>query len=128
MILAEGGLESSWQRHMKNHLALKADLEAMGLTFVMPETERLPQLNLVSIPGGVDEASVHNQLLQQYTLEIGVGLGTLAGKVRRIGPMGYAGNPKNFFLCVNALEAVLPQYNADINCGAATATVEAVYS
>jgi alanine-glyoxylate transaminase/serine-glyoxylate transaminase/serine-pyruvate transaminase len=128
VILAEEGLEPSWQRHMKNHLALKAGLEAMGLTFVVPEAERLPQLNLVSIPDGVDEASVRNQLLQQYNLEIGAGLGALAGKVWRVGLMGYASNPKNVLLCVNALEAVLSQYNAHINRGVATAAVQSIYS
>ena len=128
LILVEEGLEPSWQRHMKNHLALKAGLEAMGLTFVVPEAERLPQLNLVSIPDGVDEASVRQQLLEQYNLEIGAGLGVLAGKVWRIGLMGYASNPKNVLLCVNALEAVLSQYNAHINRGVATAAVQAVYS
>ena len=126
LILVEEGLEPSWQRHMKNHLALKAGLEAMGLTFVVPEAERLPQLNLVSIPDGVDEASVRQQLLEQYNLEIGAGLGVLAGKVWRIGLMGYASNPKNVLLCVNALEAVLSQYNAHINRGVATAAVQAV--
>ena len=128
LILVEEGLEPSWQRHMKNHLALKAGLEVMGLTFVVPEAERLPQLNLVSIPDGVDEASVRQQLLEQYNLEIGAGLGVLAGKVWRIGLMGYASNPKNVLLCVNALEAVLSQYNAHINRGVATAAVQAVYS
>jgi alanine-glyoxylate transaminase / serine-glyoxylate transaminase / serine-pyruvate transaminase len=128
LILVEEGLEPSWQRHMKNHLALKAGLEAMGLTFVVPEAERLPQLNLVSIPDGVDEASVRQQLLEQYNLEIGAGLGVLAGKVWRIGLMGYASNPKNVLLCVNALEAVLSQYNAHINRGVATAAVQGIYS
>ena len=128
LILVEEGLEPSWQRHMKNHLALKAGLEAMGLTFVVPEAERLPQLNLVSIPDGVDEASVRQQLLEQYNIEIGAGLGVLAGKVWRIGLMGYASNPKNVLLCVNALEAVLSQYNAHINRGVATAAVQGIYS
>ena len=128
LILVEEGLEPSWQRHMKNHLALKAGLEAMGLTFVVPEAERLPQLNLVSIPDGVDEASVRQQLLEQYNLEIGAGLGVLAGKVWRIGLIGYASNPKNVLLCVNALEAVLSQYNAHINRGVATAAVQGIYS
>jgi alanine-glyoxylate transaminase/serine-glyoxylate transaminase/serine-pyruvate transaminase len=128
VVLTQEGLATSWDRHMRNHNALKAGLEAMGLTFVVPEAERLPQLNLVSIPDGVDEASIRNQLLSQYDLEIGAGLGSLAGKVWRIGLMGYGSNPKNVLLCVNALEAVLSQYNAHINKGVATSAVQAVYS
>lgn len=128
VVLTQEGLATSWDRHMRNHNALKAGLEAMGLTFVVPEAERLPQLNLVSIPDGVDEASIRKQLLSQYDLEIGAGLGSLAGKVWRIGLMGYGSNPKNVLLCVNALEAVLSQYNAHINKGVATSAVQAVYS
>jgi len=128
LVLTQEGLATSWDRHMRNHNALKAGLEAMGLTFVVPEAERLPQLNLVSIPDGVDEASIRKQLLSQYDLEIGAGLGSLAGKVWRIGLMGYGSNPKNVLLCVNAMEAVLSQYNAHINKGVATSAVQAVYS
>jgi len=128
VVLTEEGLASSWDRHRRNHNALKAGLEAMGLTFVVPEAERLPQLNLVSIPEGVDEGSIRKQLLEQYNLEIGAGLGSLAGKVWRIGLMGYASNPKNVLLCVNALEAVLSQCNAHINKGVATAAVQASYN
>ncbi|MCB1647602.1 MAG: alanine--glyoxylate aminotransferase family protein [Pseudomonadales bacterium] len=127
VILEEEGLEQSWQRHIDNHNALKAGLEALGLTFIVPESERLVQLNAVSIPEGVDEAAVRKQLLTQYNLEIGAGLGSLAGKVWRIGLMGYASNPKNVLLCVNALESVLSQYNAHINKGVATAAIAAAY-
>ena len=127
VVLHEEGLASSWSRHAWNHNALKAGLEAMGLTFVVPEAERLPQLNLVSVPEGVDEASVRKQLLQQYNLEIGAGLGSLAGRVWRIGLMGFASNPKNVLFCVNALEAVLSQYNAPIHRGVATGAVQAAY-
>ena len=127
LILNEEGLEESWQRHTSNHLALRAGLEALGMSFIVPEPERLTQLNAVTIPEGVDEAAVRKQLLQQFNLEIGAGLGSLAGKVWRIGLMGYASNPKNVMLCVNALEAVLSQYNVHINRGEATAAVLAAY-
>jgi alanine-glyoxylate transaminase/serine-glyoxylate transaminase/serine-pyruvate transaminase len=70
---------------------------------------------------------VRQQLLQQYNLEIGAGLGALAGKVWRIGLMGYASNPKNVLLCANALEAVLSQYNAPIHKGLATGAIERAY-
>lgn len=128
VILEEEGLQASWQRHRTNHLALRAGLEALGLTFVVPEDERLAQLNAVSIPDGVDEGLVRKQLLQQFNLEIGAGLGPLAGKVWRIGLMGYASNPKNVLLCVNALESVLSQYNAHINKGVATSAIQAAYA
>lgn len=128
VILQEEGLEASWARHQKNHLALRAGLEALGLSFIVEEQYRLPQLNTVTIPDGVDEGSVRKQLLQQFNLEIGAGLGALAGKVWRIGLMGYASNPKNVLFCVNALEAVLSGYNAHITKGAATEAIQQIYS
>lgn len=128
VILHEEGLENSWARHQKNHEALRAGLEALGLAFIVEEEYRLPQLNTVTIPDGVDEASVRNALLEQFNLEIGAGLGALAGKVWRIGLMGYASNPKNVLFCINALESVLSGYNAHINKGVATQAVAAVYN
>ena len=128
VVLHEEGLSNSWSRHQRNHLALRAGLEALGLGFVVPEDERLPQLNAVTIPEGVDEAMVRKRLLQQFNLEIGAGLGSLAGKVWRIGLMGYASNPKNVMLCVNALESVLSEYNAHINKGEATKAVQLAYA
>ncbi len=128
VILEEEGLEASWARHQKNHLALRAGLEALGLEFIVEENYRLPQLNAVTIPDGVDEGSVRKQLLQQFNLEIGAGLGALAGKVWRIGLMGYASNPKNVLFCANALESVLSGYNAHINKGAATEAIQQAYS
>lgn len=119
VILQEEGLENSWNRHTRNHLALKAGVEALGLSFIVPEDERLPQLNAITIPDGVDEATIRRELLSQFNLEIGAGLGGLAGKVWRIGLMGYASNVKNVMLCVTALESVLSQYNAHITKGAA---------
>lgn len=128
VIVEEEGLETGWRRHLSNHLALRAGIEALGLSFIVPEDERLSQLNAVTIPDGVNEADVRKQLLSQFNLEIGAGLGALAGKVWRIGLMGYASNPKNVLLCVNALESVLSQYNAHINKGEATAAVAAAYA
>jgi len=117
--LQEEGLENSWVRHQKNHLALRAGLEAMGLNFVVPETERLPQLNAISLPEGIDEATVRSKLLSDYGLEIGAGLGAMSGKVWRIGLMGYASNPRNVLLCLSALDDVLGRLNAPINRGVA---------
>lgn len=127
VILQEEGLQNSWDRHQKNHDAFKAGIEALGLSFIVPEEERLAQLNAVTIPEGVDEATIRRELLNQFNLEIGAGLGVLAGKVWRIGLMGYASNPKNVMLCVTALEAVLSQYNAHINKGAAVDAIRQAY-
>ena len=119
LILNEEGLEEAWARHRKNHLALRAGLEAMGLSFIVKEPDRLPQLNAVTIPAGVDDASVRSRLLNEYNLEIGAGLGALAGKVWRIGLMGHASRAENILLCVGALESILGDMGAEINTGVA---------
>ena len=127
VVLQEEGIENSWARHQKNHEALKAGLEAMGLNFVVPEGERLPQLNAVSIPDGVDEAAVRGALLDKYNLEIGAGLGAMAGKIWRIGLMGFASNTTNVLFCLGALDAVLTGMKAPINSGVAVDAAGAVY-
>jgi alanine-glyoxylate transaminase/serine-glyoxylate transaminase/serine-pyruvate transaminase len=105
--LATEGLEHAWQRHHEMHLLLKAGLEKLDINFVVAEASRLPQLNAVYIPAGVDDAAVRSQLLQHYNLEIGAGLGALAGKAWRIGLMGYGARRENVALCLRALEEVL---------------------
>ncbi|MCU7905160.1 MAG: alanine--glyoxylate aminotransferase family protein [Candidatus Thiodiazotropha sp. (ex Epidulcina cf. delphinae)] len=127
-ILQEEGLENAWTRHNKMHTALKAGLEAMGLSFIVDESHRLPQLNAVSIPQGVDDAGVRSRLLNEYNLEIGAGLGTLAGKVWRIGLMGHSARAENILLCVGALEAVLSDLNAPITGGVALTAVQTALS
>ena len=99
----------------------------MGLEFVVPEAERLPQLNAVSVPEGVDEAAVRAALLQEYNLEIGAGLGAMAGKIWRIGLMGFASNPTNVLFCLGALDAVLAGMNAPIDSGVAVAAARRVF-
>jgi alanine-glyoxylate transaminase/serine-glyoxylate transaminase/serine-pyruvate transaminase len=128
VILQEEGIENSWDRHRVNHNALKAGFEAMGLEFVVPEDERLPQLNAVSIPEGVNEAAVRKTLLDDYNLEIGAGLGAMAGKIWRVGLMGYASNKTNVLFCLGALDAVLSGMKAPINSGVAVAAAEAVFN
>ncbi|MBT8052003.1 MAG: alanine--glyoxylate aminotransferase family protein, partial [Gammaproteobacteria bacterium] len=115
----EEGLENAWSRHQRNHEALKAGLEAMGLGFVVDEAHRLPQLNAVTIPEGVDDAAVRARLLQEHHLEIGAGLGDLAGKVWRIGLMGYSSRIENVTQCLGALDAVLADMGAPVNHGVA---------
>ena len=106
-ILHAEGLESSWDRHRAQHNDLKAGLERMGLELSVPEAERLPQLNAVIIPDGVEDAPVRNLLLNDYNLEIGAGLGASSGKLWRIGLMGYSANSGNVLYCLSALKAVL---------------------
>jgi alanine-glyoxylate transaminase/serine-glyoxylate transaminase/serine-pyruvate transaminase len=79
----------------------------MGLSFTVEESARLPQLNAINVPDGVDEAAVRARLLQEYNLEIGAGLGALAGRIWRIGLMGYSSNVKNVEYCLAALKTVL---------------------
>ena len=119
LILREEGLENAWARHRRNHLALRAGLEAMGLRLVVGEQDRLPQLNAVAIPDGVDDDAVRRRLLEEFSLEIGAGLGALAGKVWRIGLMGHSSNARNVVLCLGALEAVLGDLGAPIRTGVA---------
>ncbi len=126
-ILMEEGLEAAWARHARHHGALKAGLEAMGLSFVVPESERLPQLNAVTIPEGIDDAAVRARLLADYGLEIGAGLGALAGKVWRIGLMGHACNRRNVLLCLAALESTLSAMQAPIETGVAVDAAMSAY-
>lgn len=109
LMLREEGLENSWQRHQHQHHALRTGLEALGLSFVVPEAARLPQLNTVWIPDGVEDAPTRSRLLTEFGLEIGAGLGDLAGKVWRIGLMGHACRRENVQACLTALEQVLPK-------------------
>lgn len=128
VILQEEGLEAAWQRHALNHAAFAAGIEALGLSFVVAEEFRLPQLNAVRFPDTVDDGAVRTRLLNDYNLEIGAGLGALAGKVWRIGLMGYASNPQNVYNCLSALGNVLSSMDVEVNVSAAIAAAEGVYS
>ena len=128
IMLEEEGIENAWQRHRDNHLALRAGIEAMGLSFVVDEADRLPQLNSVSIPEGIDDAEVRGRLLTEYGLEIGAGLGPMAGRIWRIGLMGYASNRKNVLLCLAALDAVLTDMGAAVHGGVAVEVAMNAYA
>ena len=96
-LIEEEGLGNRLARHLRNHKALVAGVEAMGLEmFVAPEY-RLPSLNTVRIPDGIDDAKVRGYLLETFNLEIGGGLGAIAGKVWRVGLMGYSSSEKILF-------------------------------
>ena len=126
LMLAEEGLEAAWARHRRNHEALVAGIEAMGLTMLVDEPHRLPQLNMVVVPDGIQEAAVRGRLLDEYDLEVGAGLGSLAGKVWRVGLMGYASRPENVLLCLRAFAAVLGAAGFDVPADEAQAAAEAV--
>ena len=106
-ILQREGLENAWNRHTQNYLKLRDGLEAMGLEFYVEPEYRLPQLNAVKVPDGVDEAAVRSMLLNDFNLEIGAGLGPLAGKIWRIGLMGASSTDQHIELCLDALKTAL---------------------
>jgi alanine-glyoxylate transaminase/serine-glyoxylate transaminase/serine-pyruvate transaminase len=126
-LIAEEGLEKRFDRHQLNHRALVAGLEAMGLAMLVPEPIRLPMLNAVRIPEGVDDLPVRQALLKQYGIEIGGGLGEFAGKVWRIGLMGHSCCRKNVFLLLAALESVLKSEGCPVQPGALDAAA-AIYT
>jgi len=103
VMLKDEGIENAWQRHQLNHHALAAGLNAMGIEFLVNTSCRLPQLNSVMIPEGVEDAAVRSTLLQDYNLEIGAGLGEFAGKVWRIGLMGENGTTARADFIADAL-------------------------
>ncbi|ODS10177.1 pyridoxal-phosphate-dependent aminotransferase family protein [Vibrio scophthalmi] len=109
LILQREGLENAWHRHQLMHEKLKLGLEKLGFEFVVEQAYRLPQLNAVFVPQGIDEAKVRSHLLQTYNLEVGAGLGALAGKAWRIGLMGYGAREENIALCLRALEESITQ-------------------
>ena len=107
VILSEEGIENSWKRHYDNHILLRNGLEEIGINFLVNKEDRLPQLNTIFIPDGVNDAEVRSKLLNEYNLEIGAGLGSLAGKVWRIGLMGQSSNKKNIDYCLNSISEVI---------------------
>ena len=108
LMLEEEGLEASFARHKANHLSLANGLSQLGLELAVAEAWRLPQLNSVLIPEGVDDAEVRSRLLNEFDLEVGAGLGELAGKQWRIGLMGTSSSAVNINRCLTAFETVLP--------------------
>ena len=106
-IIEDEGLELRWARHERNHRALAAGLEALGLSLLPPAGERLWTLNAVKVPDGIDEAAVRRRLLDEFSIEIGAGLGPLAGRIWRVGLMGAGSTLANVLLFLTALERVL---------------------
>jgi alanine-glyoxylate transaminase/serine-glyoxylate transaminase/serine-pyruvate transaminase len=103
----EEGLQTRWDRHFAIHEAFLVGIEALGLSLLPPPAERLWTLNTVRVPEGVDEAAVRRQLLQEFNIEIGAGLGPLAGRIWRVGLMGSGATMGNVLLFLAAFERCL---------------------
>lgn len=127
-LLAAEGLEHAWARHQRHHEALKAGLDTLGLKFVVAEGARLPQMNAVWIPEGVNDQLVRSTLLNEYAVEIGAGLGPLAGKIWRFGLMGYSAREENVLGALSAMEMVLASNGQSVEQGAAITAAQRVFA
>lgn len=127
-LVLEEGLEARHSRHLKNHKALKAGLAAIGIKYAVTEGQQLPMLNAVLIPEGIDDAAVRGQLLNEFGIEIGGGLGPMKGKTWRIGLMGEASSPRNVLLFLAALERCLTDRGYKLSPGASVAAANAFYA
>jgi len=106
-VVEEEGLDARWQRHERNHRTLLEQLSALGLSVLPRDGERLWTLNAIRVPADIDEAAVRNHLLDEFNMEIGAGLGPLAGKIWRVGLMGASSSPRLVVLLRGALERAL---------------------
>jgi len=126
-LVLEEGLAARFARHQRNHVALREGLAAMGISYAVAETHRLPMLNAVKIPAGVDDVAVRKQLLNEFGIEIGGGLGPWKGQVWRVGLMGSASSASNVLLFLAALEKCLLDQRHVITPGASVAAANAAY-
>ena len=125
VVLFEEGVQASTVRHARMPEALVAGLEAAGLTMLVDAKDRLPQLNTVRVPDGVDEAAVRSHVLKSWDLELGAGLGPLKGKVWRIGLMGASATAWHVRLCLTALCEALAVQGFKTDAAAALAAMDA---
>ncbi len=126
-LVLQEGLEARFARHQLHHTALKAGLEAMGIRYSVAAETSLPMLNSVLIPDGADDAAVRSQLLNEFGIEIGGGLGPMKGKTWRIGLMGETAKKSNVLLFLAALEQCLNRQGIRPTPGAAIVAANAVY-
>ncbi|MHA1597287.1 MAG: pyridoxal-phosphate-dependent aminotransferase family protein [Alphaproteobacteria bacterium] len=126
LMLREEGIENAWARHRRNSDALRTGFRAMGLELLVGEDTHLPQLTTLQVPEGVDKPKSRRILLDNYDLEVGGGLGDLAGKVWRIGLMGQSSTPAHVILCLSAMEGTLKEMGIDIVEGAAVPAAQAI--
>jgi alanine-glyoxylate transaminase/serine-glyoxylate transaminase/serine-pyruvate transaminase len=109
LLILEETPEKVFRRHMESHRALVNGLKELGMKMLVDESHRLPMLNAVLVPEGVDELSVRRRLRDEFKIEMGAGLGPLAGKIWRIGVMGHTARPENVERLLAALKQVLKQ-------------------
>src|SRR5262245_43533571 len=127
-IVLEEGLDARWARHVRNHKALKAGLEAMGLQYTAAPNCQMPQLNAVRIPEGLDDVACRKRMLTEFGIEIGGGLGDFKGKAWRIGLMGHNSRPSCVLQVLAAMESVFAWAGAKITPGAGVAAAEKAYA
>lgn len=126
LVLLEG-LQPRFERHERNHRALRLGLEAIGIEFAVRAENRLPMLNAVKIPSGVDDVAFRGRLLREFGIEIGAGLGPMKGMTWRIGLMGETARPKNVLLFLAAAEQCLAGQGYRLTPGASVAAANRVY-
>lgn len=126
LAVLEEGLETRWARHRACHEAFIAGLDTMGLSIGVPEQERTPQLNAVRIPETLDEAALRKQLLEEHNVQVGAGLGPMAGLLWRIGLMGNGATDENMLFLLDAIEQVMGKAGVDVTPGAARKAAGAV--
>jgi alanine-glyoxylate transaminase/serine-glyoxylate transaminase/serine-pyruvate transaminase len=128
-LVVEEGLEARWERHRVNQLALIAGLEAIGLKLLVEKpADRLPTVTAVMVPGGVDDAKVRNQLLDEFNIEIAGGFGAVKGKIWRVGLMGYCSQKPFVLLFLAALEKTLLDQGFRVPSGAGVGAAIRSYS
>jgi alanine-glyoxylate transaminase/serine-glyoxylate transaminase/serine-pyruvate transaminase len=106
-MVKEEGLEARWERHRKNHEAFVAGVEDLGMKMLVSQGHRLWTLNTPCLPAGADDGKIRAFLLERYSMEVAGGFGPLAGKILRIGTMGYSSTAENVALILEALKKAL---------------------
>jgi len=126
-LVIDEGLPARFARHARNHQALVAGLAALGLTLASEEGHRLPMLNAVTVPEGIDEGRVRGRLLREHGIEIGGGLGPMKGRVWRIGLMGESSRRAHVLTLLAALEDALRAEGRRVEAGASLAAAQFAY-
>ena len=124
-LVLEEGIATRWLRHERVAAALRAGLAALGLRSPVKDHCTLNQLTVVELPDSVDDVQLRTQLMDEFSIEVGRGLGQFAGRVIRIGLMGESCVPANVFAMLNALETLLPRYGIAVAPGVPTAAASA---
>lgn len=127
-LVLQEGVDARYARHRLHHNALRAGLASMGIQYAVAAEDSLPMLNAVRIPEGADDAGVRSQLLQEFGIEIGGGLGAMKGKTWRIGLMGETAKKSNVLVFLAALEQCLMRQKVSLTAGAGVAAANTYYA